>query len=330
MFEDTRADVTDRSLPVCRRKEVYVVESIKFQKSLIILWSTVQVCDALPFLQTGLVVRFQTLARLQNLITVLQKQKAAAFTGRMMNFKEAFQQKLNASDHKYLVSGVVAQDGTVFPLGSDTKVLSTIFELFTRPLMIELAIQNNLILIEPTVQNHYPDFTLCSSLDSRQKIAVDVKTTYIEKPNDRFGFTLGGYTSFIREGNERKNIVFPFGEYTQHWVVGYVYERAAFKSATAHAVYSVDQIKDIPLPYKNVRVFVQEKWRISSDRAGSGNTTNIGSIFSDLPGFINGNGPFQNEEEFLDYWRNYGRTAADRDAFKNIAEYRNWRQSNQL
>ena len=30
--------------------------------------------------------------------------------------------------------------------------------------------------------------------------------------------------------------------------------------------------------FDDVRVFVQEEWRISSDKAGSGNTTNIGSI----------------------------------------------------
>lgn len=57
----------------------------------------------------------------------------------MTNFKEALETKLKANGNKYTISGVVSQDGTVYPLGSDTKVLSTIFELFTRPLMIELA-----------------------------------------------------------------------------------------------------------------------------------------------------------------------------------------------
>lgn len=244
----------------------------------------------------------------------------------MKNFKEAFEAKLAESTHKYAISGVVGQDGTVYPLGSDTKVLSSIFELFTRPLMLEIAAENGMQLIEPTVQNHYPDFTLCSDQTSRAKIAVDIKTTYITNPNDAFGFTLGGYTSFIRPGNERKNIVFPFSDYAEHWVVGYVYERVAQKKAAEHAVYSLDEIKKIPLPYRNVRVFVQEKWRIASDRAGSGNTTNIGSLVGRIEQFRAGAGPFRTEQEFLDYWCNYGRTAADRGSFKNIAEYRAWRQ----
>ncbi len=248
----------------------------------------------------------------------------------MFNFKDAFQAKLDARVHQYAVSGVVCQDGTVYPLGSDTKVLSTIFELLTRPLMMEIADEAGLQLIEPSVQNHYPDFTLCTGPDCKRKIAVDVKTTYIVKPTDTFNFTLGGYTSFIRPGNEHKNIVFPFHDYTEHWVVGYVYERVAEKRAAEYAVYSQDQVGDIPLPYKNVRVFVQEKWRISSDRAGSGNTTNIGSITGRIPDFQAGAGPFTSEKEFLDYWCNYGRTSADRRNFKNISEYRAWRLNNPL
>ncbi|MDR3067169.1 MAG: hypothetical protein LBV05_16910 [Comamonas sp.] len=247
---------------------------------------------------------------------------------RLSSFKETFEAKLAASGHKYAISGVVSQDGTVYPLGSDTKVLSTIFELFTRPLMIEVAQDLGLQLVEPSVQNHYPDFTLCTGPNCKNKIAIDVKTTYIENSNDTFGFTLGGYTSFIRPGNERKNIVFPFTDYTEHWVIGYVYERVAEKKAAEHAVYSLEQIKDIPLPYRNVRVFVQEKWRIASDRAGSGNTTNIGSLVGRMNQFEAGTGPFHDEDEFLDYWRNYGRTAADRANFKNIAEYRIWRAAN--
>lgn len=245
----------------------------------------------------------------------------------MSDFKAVFERKLAASVQRYAVSGVVTQEGVVFPLGSDTKVLSTIFELYTRPLMIETADELGLELIEPSVQNHYPDFTLCEGTRCRRKIAVDVKTTYVLRPDDPFNFTLGGYTSFIRPGNETKNIVFPFPDYAEHWVVGYVYERVAEKKSAQHARYTIDDLDRIPLPYRNVRVFIQEKWRIASQRAGSGNTTNIGSITGRIEDFEEGNGPFRSEEEFLDYWRNYGRTAAERNLFKNLEGYRSWRGS---
>jgi len=243
----------------------------------------------------------------------------------MGTFKDVFERRLAATVQNYAISGVISQEGLIYPLGSDTKVLSTIFELYTRPLMMETADELGLQLIEPTVQNHYPDFTLCLGDECKKKIAVDVKTTYVTHPEQKFTYTLGGYTSFIRVGNETKNIVFPFTDYVEHWVVGYVYERVAEKKAAQHAYYTIDKLDDIPLPYRNVRVFVQEKWRISSDRAGSGNTTNIGSITGNIDDFRNGNGPFRSEEEFLDYWRNYGRTAADRNDFRNIEGYRAWR-----
>lgn len=243
------------------------------------------------------------------------------------DFKKVFTDKLNERVQSYNIAGVVAQDGTVYPLGCDTKVLSTIFELLTRPLIVEIAEQYNLTLNEPEVQNHYPDFTLTfpGEPGTRRRIAVDIKTTYVNKPTDKFGFTLGGYTSFIREGNGTKNIQFPFDEYLEHWVIGYVYERVAQKKAADVKTFTFEGLGEIPLPYTGVRVFVQEKWKIASDKAGSGNTTNIGSITAHLQGFENGENPFTSEEEFLHYWQNYEKTKSQRaERFGTIEEYREW------
>ena len=64
-------------------------------------------------------------------------------------------------------------------------------------------------------------------------------------------------------------------------------------------------MRDIPLPFDNVRVFMQEKWRIAGDKVGSGNTANIGSINGTIEDFIEGKSAFTSEEEFLQYWRGY-------------------------
>ena len=161
-------------------------------------------------------------------------------------------------------------------------------------------------------------------LDDPAKLAVDVKTTYRRPGSDRFSYTLGGYTSFIRPGNERKNIVFPFGEYAGHWVVGFVYNRADEGGETRHR-YTLKELNGIPSPFADVEFFVSEKWRIASDRAGSGNTTNIGSIRGTIADFRQGNGPFVSEEEFLSYWRGYGRTARDRTLFSDLDGFRRLR-----
>lgn len=222
----------------------------------------------------------------------------------------------------YTICGIIDRIGRIYPLGADTKVLSTAFELVSRPAVYAAAKTLGYEVIEPSVQNHYPDFTLHRGAGEGNKVAVDVKTTYRMKSDDKFNYTLGSYTSFIRPGNERKNIVFPFSEYSEHWVIGFVYNRISKKKADAEHRYNLDQIAEIPLPFDNVEVFVQEKWRISSDRAGSGNTANIGSINATIDDFRKGNGPFASEEEFLEYWRAYGRTKTERVDFSNIGEFR--------
>ncbi|MEO1964651.1 type II restriction endonuclease [Hyphomonas sp.] len=244
----------------------------------------------------------------------------------MSEIKTRLTEELEKLADSYKVCGIVDQTGCVYPLGADTKVLSTVFELVSRPAVYAAAKALNYECVEPAVQNHYPDFTFHRGIEAGGKIAIDIKTTYRIHDDDRFRYTLGGYTSFIRPGNEKKNIVFPFDQYSEHWVIGFVYNRIAEKKAQAAHKFGVDQLEDIPLPFGNVEVFVQEKWRISSDRAGSGNTTNIGSINGTIDDFRAGNGPFTSEEEFLAYWRAYGRTKADRSNFSNIAEFRRLEQ----
>jgi len=241
-----------------------------------------------------------------------------------MDFKAEFEKRVAALGSDYLVRGVVTADRRVFPLGSDTKVLSTIFEFFARPLVYEIAEAHGYTVVEARAQNYYPDFTLMRRADDQEKIAVDVKTTYRDTDgNWKASFTLGGYTSFIR--SPRKNIEFPFSEYAKHWIVGYIYKRAPVAVTPDH-VYKLEDLDRIPTPYQDVDVFVQEKWRIAGELAGSGNTTNIGSIHGTLDDFREGRGTFETEEEFLDYWRNYERTKSTRaDKFRNVREYRRWR-----
>ena len=53
---------------------------------------------------------------------------------------------------------------------------------------------------------------------------------------------------------------------------------------------------------------MQEKWKIASDKSGSGNTANIGSI-AHINDIVTGNGMFSKlgEDWFDDYWMNYGK-----------------------
>jgi len=151
--------------------------------------------------------------------------------------------------------------------------------------------------------------------DDPAKVAVDVKSTY--RNFGRGGkwsasFTLGSYTSFLI--NETKNIAFPYSQYAKHYIIGFIYTRVIAAPVTdgvekPERIFTFDKRGEISCPIKDVACFVQEKYRIASKRAGSGNTTNIGSITgASVEDFAEGNGPFaaEGDEVFLDYWRNYG------------------------
>ena len=96
-------------------------------------------------------------------------------------------------------------------------------------------------------------------------------------------------------------------------------------------VYRVDEIEDIPAVIKNFLFFAEEKWRIASDKGGSGNTANIGSIHY-IEDILSGNGVFAKagEELFDDYWANYGKIelldpSGKRKKLSSFAEYLRYR-----
>ena len=230
--------------------------------------------------------------------------------------KDAILRALAEVQNGYTLCGVVDRRARVYPLGSDTKVISTLFEIVARQAVASYARETGLILVEPEKQNHYPDFTLMRYDGDRAKIAIDVKTTYRKHVGSRFNYTMGSYTRYIHAETETKNIVFPHSEYREHWVIGFAYQRAEGKRSHADAIYSFETLQDIPIPFDDVEVFMQEKWRIAGDRAGSGNTANIGSINGILEDFVAGNGIFKSEDEFLTYWRGYKRTAKERQEWE--------------
>jgi hypothetical protein len=219
------------------------------------------------------------------------------------------------------IRGYVRDDGLIHPLETDSKVLAALFELATKKRLRELAKKHGLTLETPPEQNYYPDFTLTREAEDGSvlfRAAVDVKTTYVDAPHDAFKYTLGSYTGCIHPARSTKNCHYPYETYHQHWVVGFVYERAA-RECAADALYAPDELADVPLPLKNVRHFVQEKWRVAGDKPGSGNTSNIGSITGSLGAFVRGQGVFASDAEFLAYWRNY-----EEKNFRNVDEFRAW------
>lgn len=241
-----------------------------------------------------------------------------------MDFKRDFMKLVDDIDIDWSIRGLLAGDDRIYPFGSDTKVLSTVFELFCAPLIREIAERHGYQVEEPA-QTVYPDFTLLKNENDRAKIAIDIKTTYRrgrkkDGAERDFVYTLGSYTSFIR--NNTKNILYPFDQYEKHWIVGFLYSRnkAAYDDIK---IYTYDQRHQIRSPFSNVEIFVQEKWKIAGERPGSGNTTNIASFpCNNVRDLDEGKGPFApyGEETFLEYWRNFHPNSAVRQ-YHNLREF---------
>ncbi len=103
-------------------------------------------------------------------------------------------------------------------------------------------------------------------------------------------------------------------------------------------VFTLDNFREIQSVVKDFEFFIQEKWKIAIDRAGSGNTKNIGSE-TDIERLKFGKGLFAREfgekgkKIFDSYWINYEtrdmarKVGRDKPNFNNIATYMEWIKS---
>jgi hypothetical protein len=249
-----------------------------------------------------------------------------------LEFKAKFDESVKSFGIDWIVSGFYAPNGKIYPFGTDTKVLSTVFEALSAPIIEAIATEHG-YCVEGAPQTVYPDFTLTPLKTSSDRIAIDIKTTYrrfsARNVPQQFRYTLGSYTSFLRSTGAKKNILYPYSEYAHHWVIGFLYTRTA---GTASKVYASSAgTVDVTCPYKDVEYFVQEKHKIVGLTPASGNTANIGSFpTASIRDLQNGIGPFaKHGKEICDeYWRNYGRTSADRE-YATVEEFLRWRQRDQ-
>lgn len=177
-------------------------------------------------------------------------------------------------------------------------------------------------------QNHYPDLTFVS--EDGTKIAVDVKSTYRVDERSVNGLTLGAFTGYFRDRASTKNVRFPYGDYAAHFVLAIIYSRHD-DVVDERNVYTLDDLQSIVSVVRDFTFVFQEKWKLATDRPGSGNTKNIGSV-TNINALIEGRGTFSGlgEAVFDDYWMNYltKDMALQIDSpvpYRNLGEYQQWR-----
>ncbi len=250
------------------------------------------------------------------------------FRESLLTHFDQFKRTLATDAGDWVVKGFIDVYRNIYTISVDTKVVSKVIELMLFPVLSQFAAEHGYRMVLSDYQNHYPDISFV--MPDETKMALDLKSTYRTDEQTVNGFTLGAFTGYFRQRSSTKNVTFPYEQYTAHLVSGIIYSRSA-EVVDERRVYTLGDLQNIVSVVKDFTFLLQEKWRIASDRPGSGNTKNIGSA-RDIQALVSGNGPFASHgrEVFDDYWMNYltddMARAIDSDVpYRNLEEYWKWR-----
>jgi hypothetical protein len=263
-----------------------------------------------------------------------KEQYKIQFKKALDTFTDNLRSYVSTETGEWSVKGFIDVFKNIYTISSDTKIVSKILEIHIFPQIIQFAkeIGYNIILAEQ--QNYYPDLTFVNKTDESIKFAVDLKTTY-HKKNGIASFTLGSHGAYFKERDKPKNIQFPYNQYSGHYCLGIIYTRAdldiseteiyqvqelqkeyemPIKKVGEREVTTVQHLKSITSVIKDFDFFAAEKWKIASDKQGSGNTANIGCTLN-LDDLKNENGIFSQLDEkwFDEYWMNFGNATMFKD-----------------
>lgn len=277
-----------------------------------------------------------------DLTKAAQRQAKALFSSALQNFVQRMREHVSAEDGEWTVKGFIDIYRNIYTISPDTKIISKILEIHLFPQILEFAQEHGYSIVLAEKQNWYPDLSFVSQENRNLKFAVDLKTTYrdLEFSGHVNGFTLGSHGAYFKNRTSKKNIQFPYSDYSGHFCFGIIYTRADAKAIDEtevinvrelnedkvcphrpgqRAVTTVENLYSIASVIKDFQFFVCEKWQLASDRRGSGNTANIGSITA-IDDILQGNGIFAKlgEDWFDEYWMNYGVTKMKKDG-KTIA-----------
>jgi hypothetical protein len=244
-------------------------------------------------------------------------------------FADRLEKYVSTDNGDWSIKGFIDVYKNIYTISSDTKIVSKILEIHIIPQILQFAESIDFKIILAEKQNWYPDLTFVSKKNDEVKFAVDIKTTF-RRNQKTAGFTLGSHGGYFKERDKDKNIQFPYNQYTGHFCLGVIYTRTDVtddlskteifqvqelqdgyetlnKKVGEREVTTVKELKSITSVIKDFDFFASEKWKIASDKQGSGNTANIGSIV-DIADLKSGNGIFSKlgEEWFDEYWINHG------------------------
>jgi hypothetical protein len=226
------------------------------------------------------------------------------FLRKLQTHAESFAKAVATNEGEWIIKGFIDVYRRIYSISVDTKIVSKVLELLLFPMFVEFGKTHGLKIELCPQQNFYPDLTFIHEKTGR-KFAVDIKSTYRTSETEVNGMTLGAFTGYFRKRDSNKNTLYPYSQYTGHFVLGVIYSKCD-DVADERKQFTLEDLPIIPSVVKQFQFFAQPKYRIASSRPGSGNTKNIGSVVK-ISQLVNGTGPFASlgEEVYDDYWMFY-------------------------
>lgn len=196
------------------------------------------------------------------------------------------------ADFRWNIKGFIDENGKVSSLPDIPQVITGIFQEVAKRKTKLFLKQNYHCQIVQGGSREYPEITAFGGKVGEEKIAIDIKTTRRASKNRVSGFSIGSYAGYFTYPNEKRpGCKFPYAEYKEHWIIGFVYTWDPRAS-------SVHMVSDI-------EVIVNEKWRLASKSTATGTTFAISSVRK-LNALRAGKGDFSSPQEFESFWRAKG------------------------
>lgn len=252
------------------------------------------------------------------------------FLKHLQEHTTSFAKAVATNEGDWIIKGFIDVYRRIYTISVDTKIVSKVLELLLFPMFADFATKHGLEIQLCPQQNFYPDLTFVHTQSGR-KFAVDIKSTYRLSATDVNGMTLGAFTGYFRQRDSNKNTLYPYSQYSGHFVLGVIYTKCD-EVADERQQFALEDLDKIPSVIREFQFFAQPKYRIATSRPGSGNTKNIGSVVK-IEQLIAGAGPFATlgEEVYDDYWmfyltRDMAQALSVTRPYANLKSYADYKQ----
>src|SRR5437016_1933076 len=172
-----------------------------------------------------------------------------AFLALLQAHSAGFAKAIANNEGEWIIKGFIDIYRQIYTISVDTKIVSKVLELLVFPMFVDFAKRHSFSLELCPQQNFYPDLTFVSK-QTAVKFAVDIKSTYRIDDKRVNGMTLGAFTGYFRNRESSKNTLYPYGQYSGHFVLGVIYSQTQ-EALDERKRYTLDDLEKIPSVIRN-------------------------------------------------------------------------------